>query len=167
MSIIWRTPARISPFLCQGESLPDATLNPSELAAYAAVASVLLNLDETVDKASARRMNRVGNRQFAQLQEQRGLMNPIHERQLLLTRRRFFSVSVEDWAITALASLLPNETQASTELPGLPHFAPKAKRVIYLFQHGAPSQLDLFDHKPKLQACAAPTCRNPCVRASA
>jgi hypothetical protein len=32
----------------------------------------------------------------------------------------------------------------------LPHFAPKAKRVIYLFQSGAPSQLDLFDHKPKL-----------------
>jgi hypothetical protein len=34
-------------------------------------------------------------------------------------------------------------------LPGL-HFAPKAKRVIYLFQSGAPSHLDLFDHKPKL-----------------
>jgi hypothetical protein len=34
---------------------------------------------------------------------------------------------------------------------GLPQFAPKAKRVIYLFQNGAPSQLDLFDYKPKLQ----------------
>src|ERR1044071_5199064 len=33
----------------------------------------------------------------------------------------------------------------------LPHFAPKAKRVIYLFQNGAPSQLDLFDYKPLLQ----------------
>ncbi len=33
----------------------------------------------------------------------------------------------------------------------LPHFAPKAKRVIYLFQNGAPSQLDLFDYKPMLQ----------------
>ena len=33
----------------------------------------------------------------------------------------------------------------------LPHFAPKAKRIIYLFQNGAPSQLDLFDHKPLLQ----------------
>ena len=32
----------------------------------------------------------------------------------------------------------------------LPHFVPKAKRVIYLFQSGAPSQLDLFDYKPKL-----------------
>ena len=54
--------------------------------------------------------------------------------------------------MTALASLLAKETQANTALSGLPHFAPKAKRVIYLFQHGAPSQLDLFDHKPNLQA---------------
>ena len=35
-------------------------------------------------------------------------------------------------------------------LPGLPHFAPKAKRVIYLFQSGAPSQIDLFDPKPAI-----------------
>ncbi|MBV9469785.1 MAG: DUF1501 domain-containing protein, partial [Abitibacteriaceae bacterium] len=37
-------------------------------------------------------------------------------------------------------------------LPGLPHFAPKAKRIIYLQMNGAPSQLDLFDHKPDLKA---------------
>ena len=37
-------------------------------------------------------------------------------------------------------------------LPGLPHFPPKAKRVIYLFQSGAPSQVDLFDDKPALEA---------------
>ena len=36
-------------------------------------------------------------------------------------------------------------------MTGLPHFAPKAKRIIYLFQNGAPSQLDLFDYKPLLQ----------------
>ena len=36
-------------------------------------------------------------------------------------------------------------------LPGLPHFPPRTKRVIYLFQSGAPSQLDLFDHKPALR----------------
>ena len=36
-------------------------------------------------------------------------------------------------------------------LPGFPHFAPKAKRLIYLHMNGAPSQLDLWDHKPKLQ----------------
>ena len=35
-------------------------------------------------------------------------------------------------------------------LADLPHFAPKAKRVIYLHQSGAPSQMDLFDYKPKL-----------------
>src|SRR5207253_4557416 len=37
-------------------------------------------------------------------------------------------------------------------LPGLPHFPPTAKRVIYLFQSGAPSQMDLFDYKPGLRA---------------
>src|SRR6516225_2329677 len=37
-------------------------------------------------------------------------------------------------------------------LPGLPHFPARARRVIYLFQSGAPSQMDLFDHKPKLDA---------------
>ncbi len=41
--------------------------------------------------------------------------------------------------------------RADTALPGLPHFAPKAKRIIYLFQHGAPSQLDMFDYKPVLK----------------
>lgn len=46
-----------------------------------------------------------------------------------------------------LASAAP---AASGGLPGLPHFAPRAKRVIYLFQSGAPSQLDLFDPKPTL-----------------
>ncbi len=39
---------------------------------------------------------------------------------------------------------------ASEALPGLPHFPPRAKRVIYLFQSGAPSQMDLFDYKPEL-----------------
>lgn len=62
---------------------------------------------------------------------------------------------------TALATMLANENAtagdvsnsayaATGALPGLPHFAPKAKHVIYLFQSGAPSQLDLFDHKPNL-----------------
>ena len=48
----------------------------------------------------------------------------------------------------ALSSLF-----AEDQSPGvLPHFPPAAKRVIYLFQHGAPSQLDLFDYKPNLTA---------------
>ncbi len=37
-------------------------------------------------------------------------------------------------------------------LPGLPHFPPKAKRAIYLFMNGGPSQMDLFDYKPKMDA---------------
>ena len=55
----------------------------------------------------------------------------------------------------ALASLgLGNQTARaeSIGLPGLPHFAPKAKRIIYLFQSGAPSQMDLFDPKPTMEA---------------
>ena len=69
---------------------------------------------------------------------------------LALTRRHFFSLSSRGIGVAALASLLSEGAKASGGLPGLPHFPPKAKRVIYLFQHGAPSQLDLFDHKPGL-----------------
>ncbi len=55
----------------------------------------------------------------------------------------------------ALAELLGGKATAAPApaprgLPGLPHFAPKAKRIIYLFQSGGPSQLDLFDYKPLL-----------------
>src|SRR3989440_8280644 len=56
----------------------------------------------------------------------------------------------------ALGSLLPDrlaaleQPQASGGLSGFPNFTPKAKRIIYLFQSGAPSQMDLFDYKPLL-----------------
>jgi hypothetical protein len=53
----------------------------------------------------------------------------------------------------ALASLMPTQQSwaaGSGGLPDLPHFAPKAKRAIYLFMAGAPSQIDMFDYKPKL-----------------
>ena len=69
----------------------------------------------------------------------------------MLTRRTFFQSSSLGIGSAALASLLSNDAQASAGLPGLPNFPAKAKRVIYLFQHGAPSQLDLFDYKPDLQ----------------
>src|SRR6476660_9126319 len=69
---------------------------------------------------------------------------------LSVTRRQFFSQSSKGIGLAALAALLSEDAKASGGLPGLPHFAPKAKRVIYLFQHGAPSQLDLFDYKPNL-----------------
>src|SRR5258707_7156845 len=68
-----------------------------------------------------------------------------------MTRRSFFNASSGGLGVAALATLLAKDSQASCGLTGLPHFAAKAKRVIYLFQHGAPSQLDLFDYKPKLQ----------------
>ena len=69
----------------------------------------------------------------------------------MLTRRTFFKSSSLGIGSAALASLLASDAQASAGLSGLPHFPAKAKRVIYLFQHGAPSQLDLFDYKPDLQ----------------
>jgi hypothetical protein len=70
---------------------------------------------------------------------------------LLMTRRHFFGAGATGLGTAALASLLGKDLRADTALPGLPHFAPKAKRVIYLFQHGAPSQLDMFDYKPMLK----------------
>jgi len=51
----------------------------------------------------------------------------------------------------ALSSLWQREIQAAGGLPHLPHHAARAKRVIYLFQNGAPSHVDLFDHKPALR----------------
>jgi Protein of unknown function (DUF1501) len=82
-------------------------------------------------------------------------MSPLAETQLHLTRRHFFSRASTGIGIAALASLLNRDLAAATQpatggLPDLPHFAPKAKRVICLFQSGAPSQMDLFDYKPKL-----------------
>jgi len=49
-----------------------------------------------------------------------------------------------------LGIALSSFCKAAEGLPGLPHFAPKAKRIIYLFQSGGPSQIELFDNKPRL-----------------
>ena len=68
-----------------------------------------------------------------------------------LTRRHFFGRSATGLGIAGLAHLMGKDATANDGLPGLPHIAPKAKHVIYLFQSGGPSQLDLFDHKPKLE----------------
>ena len=74
------------------------------------------------------------------------------DRNALLTRRYFFGKSATGLGVAALAGLFRKDLQAEAHdgLPGLPHFAPTAKRVIYLFQSGAPSQMDLFDYKPRL-----------------
>ncbi|MBL8211796.1 MAG: DUF1501 domain-containing protein, partial [Bryobacterales bacterium] len=66
-----------------------------------------------------------------------------------MTRRTFFSRSSMGLGTAALASLLQADEGSGTGmLPGMPHHAPKAKRVIYLFMSGGPSQMELFDHKP-------------------
>ena len=66
------------------------------------------------------------------------------------TRRHFFGKSAYGLGIAALARLM-GEEMPTGGLAEVPHFAPKAKRVVYLFQSGAPSQIDLFDHKPQLE----------------
>ncbi|AIM36912.1 DUF1501 domain-containing protein [Sphingobacterium sp. SG20118] len=80
----------------------------------------------------------------------------ILEHGLNFNRRRFLSRLSLGLGSVALGSLLiPDLLEGSFEqagLPsGIPDFAPKAKRVIYLFQNGAPSQLESFDYKPKLR----------------
>ena len=69
----------------------------------------------------------------------------------LLTRRHFFGRSASGLGIAALAHLMGKDAAGKGGLPGLPHIAPKGKHVIYLFQSGGPSQLDLFDYKPELE----------------
>jgi hypothetical protein len=84
-------------------------------------------------------------------------MNPLIENQQLSTRRSFLGQSGAGLGAAALALLLQQDglgDDGSSSRRGgrsLPHFAAKAKRVIFLFQSGAPSQLDLFDYKPQLE----------------
>lgn len=70
-----------------------------------------------------------------------------------LTRRHFFGLTSTGIGTAALASLLQGAEMRDAKtgaLAGLPHFAPKADRVIFLHQSGGPSQMDLFDYKPQL-----------------
>ncbi|MBC6997310.1 DUF1501 domain-containing protein [Cytophaga sp. FL35] len=84
-------------------------------------------------------------------------LHPFDAYQAQITRRNFFGKMAQGIGGMALASMLnPISVLAkepfSTAGPSrLPHFAPKAKRVIYLFQNGAPSHVDLFDYKPMLK----------------
>ncbi|HCE03681.1 MAG TPA: sulfatase [Acidobacteria bacterium] len=85
-------------------------------------------------------------------------MDPILDYEWLLTRRHFLEMATTSVGVAALATLFNEDLgaqavagqQVPPGLPGIPHFAPKAKRVIYLFQSGAPSQHELFDYKPSL-----------------
>jgi uncharacterized protein (DUF1501 family) len=80
-------------------------------------------------------------------------MHPLQQLQIAQTRRAFLAKSTLGLGTMAVGSLLnAAEEQRATVpgLPGLPHFPPKVKRVIYLFQSGGPAQMDLFDYKPDL-----------------
>ncbi len=88
--------------------------------------------------------------------------NPIscvRQQQLLMNRRQLFGRGATGIGVAALASLLQGDGLQATEatsgakslgLAGVPHFPPRAKRVIFLFQNGAPTHIDLFDYKPRL-----------------
>ncbi|MBM3736959.1 MAG: DUF1501 domain-containing protein [Acidobacteria bacterium] len=71
-------------------------------------------------------------------------MNPLRERELMLTRRQLFGKGASAVGLAALGSL--------SAAPAVHHRPPRAKRIIYLHQSGAPSQMDLFDPKPALAA---------------
>ena len=84
-------------------------------------------------------------------------MDPFLEYHRSQTRRQFFGQTGLRLGGVALASMMGEQFASGASnlvqpaMPGLPHFAPKAKRIIYLFMSGAPSHLDLFDPKQKLK----------------
>ena len=84
-------------------------------------------------------------------------MTTLNDRRLSETRRHFFSRGSQAVGLAALAGLL-NESSAAdgttgtAGLSGFPDLPVTARRIIYLFQSGAPSQLDLFEHKPTLES---------------
>ena len=84
------------------------------------------------------------------------MSNPFFENQQHVTSRHFLGKLSVGLGSAALGTLLtkdlfsPKKSLEESIMAGIPHFAPKAKRVIYLFQNGAPSQLESFDYKPLL-----------------
>ncbi len=90
-------------------------------------------------------------------------MNPIEQYVNLESRRQFLFNTGVNLGAVALATMTgqalgqsagpnPQPANQSSGLPGLPHFPPKARRAIFLFMSGAPSQLDMYDYKPNLGA---------------
>ncbi|RBP47362.1 uncharacterized protein DUF1501 [Roseimicrobium gellanilyticum] len=81
-------------------------------------------------------------------------MDPFASHRQILTRRALFGRAAQGLGAAALGALLTRDGFATLPdklAPVLPHFAPKAKRVIYLLQNGAPAHVELFDYKPKLK----------------
>src|SRR5262249_60581406 len=85
------------------------------------------------------------------------MSNPVRTAITLETRRQFLAQSARGFGALALASLLgetaraDGPTAARGGQPGLPHFAPKATRAVYLHMVGAPPQMDLYDYKPRMR----------------
>ncbi len=79
---------------------------------------------------------------------------------LRLTRRQLFGLASAGIGTAALATLMGEDLRAAGAFQGLPHFAPKAKRVIYLFQSGGP----VADGSVRLQAEAARSARHGAAR---
>ena len=85
-------------------------------------------------------------------------MDPMQKYIQTETRRQFFGKTAKGLGVAALSSLMGGQATASEParnpatggLVDLPHFAPKAKRAIYLFMAGAPAQMDMLDYKPKM-----------------
>ncbi|WP_404305788.1 DUF1501 domain-containing protein [Neorhodopirellula lusitana] len=87
-------------------------------------------------------------------------MHPFHLNEVLGNRRRFLTHSGMGLGTAAMSSLIsgpriasasPSNLPASAGIPTGCQFAPKAKRIIFLFMAGGPSQIDLFDPKPELE----------------
>ena len=80
-------------------------------------------------------------------------MDPLDMLALDPTRRHFLSQMTMGVGAMALGGLSAADAIGAKAVSqaALPHFAPKARRIIYLFQSGGPSQLDLFDYKPILE----------------
>ena len=118
------------------------------------LANELMNLDEVLEQISMA-SHRIDVRRGS-------TMNPFHEYVRNETRRQFFSRGANAVGWAALASLLGDELAArrgidatrsagaAAACPALTHFPPKAKHVIYLHMVGGPSQMDLYDYKPKM-----------------
>ncbi len=79
-----------------------------------------------------------------------------HQFDQVHSRRDFLKTTANGFGLLAMAQLLQQEAGEAADAenplaPKPPHFTPKAKRVIFLFMHGGPSQVDTFDYKPQLE----------------